>query len=281
MRRPWALPRRGAEPRERSIRGEDRRPFASGRRIRYTRPMAGEKTGKRRQKAAAGEGTGASALRLSSDPRKERRYEPKAGSTAIASVIGMSVGALLLGAGVYAQFLRGEALGPHKYASYLLLGGALLLLAVAIFGPRAATPLRVGDAGIGREKDGSEIDRIEWRDIKRIVLGGDALTIESPGDTLIVSLKLHAQAAARIVAEAKARIPKALDDVDDKELETLDSGEGEVIPLEPAQVAGSRCKATDKLIAFEKDARLCGKCGEVYAKDSVPSNCLTCEAKLR
>lgn len=246
--------------------------------------MAAEKTTKRKQKTS-GEGTsagGATALRLSSDPRKERRYEPKAGTSAVVSVVGMSIGAVLLGAGVYAQFLRDAALGPHKLAPYLLLGGALLLLAVALFGPRAATPIRVGDAGIAREKDGGEIERIEWRDIARILLGGDALTIESPGDTMVLPLNVHGQAAARIVAEAKSRIPKVLDeDLDEKALPTLESSEGEVIPLEPAQVAGARCKATDKLIAFEKDARLCGKCGEVYAKDAVPQKCLTCDAKLR
>jgi hypothetical protein len=54
-----------------------------------------------------------------------------------------------------------------------------------------------------------------------------------------------------------------------------------VVPLEPPQAAGQRCKASDKLIAFEKDARVCGRCGEVYHKEGVPSACLTCGAKLR
>ncbi|MFT3769326.1 MAG: hypothetical protein QM820_28140 [Minicystis sp.] len=245
--------------------------------------MAGEKTGKRKQKSAGGggEGGGASALRLASDPRKERRYEPKASTTGVISVIALSIGAVLLGAGTYAQWFRAEALGPHPAAPWLLLAGALLLIAIALFGPRSATPLRVGDAGIGREKDGGEIERIEWRDIARIVLGGDALTIESPGNTLVVPVKLHPQAAARIVAEGRSRIPAKVEEINDDALDKLDDGEGTVLPLESAQVAGSRCKATDKLIAFEKDARLCGKCGEVYHKDAVPPKCLTCEAKLK
>jgi hypothetical protein len=243
--------------------------------------MAAEKTTKRKAKTTGeGGGAGGGALRLTSDPRKERRYEPKAGASAVISVVGLSVGAVLLGAGTYGQWLRAEDLGPHKFAPWLLLAGALLLIAVALFGPRAVTPLRVGDAGIGREGDGNDVDRIEWRDITRIGLDGDAVTVESPGNTLVVSLKFHPHAAARIVAEGRVRIPEKLDDIDDKALDKPDDAEGEVLPLEKPQLAGSRCKATDKLIAFQKDARLCGRCGEVYHKDSVPPQCLTCAAKL-
>lgn len=246
--------------------------------------MAGEKTTKRRQKSSGGGEKGGgepSMLRLTSDPRKERRFEPKASTTAVISVVGLSIGAVLLGAGVYGQWLRAEELGPHKAAPWLLLGGALLLIAVAVFGPRAATPLRVGDAGVGKERDGGEVERVEWRDVTAVTLRGDALTLESPGTTLIVPLALHAAAAARILAEARRRIPAKVGDVDDAAAGKPDSSEGEVIPLEPAQAAGARCRATDKVIAFEKDARLCGSCGEVYHKDAVPPRCLTCEAKLR
>lgn len=243
--------------------------------------MAGDKTGKRRQKAVAGEGERASALRLPGDPRKERRYEPGAGTSAVVSVIGLSIGAVALGAGTYAQWMRAEGLGPHPYSPWLLLGGALLLIAVALFAPRAATPIRVGDAGIGREKDANDIERIEWRDITRVLLGRDALTLESPGNTMILPIKQNAQAVARIVSEARARIPAKAEDVDAKLLEELDPTAGETLPLEPAQVAGARCKATDKLISFEKDARLCGKCGEIYLKDAVPSSCLSCGASLQ
>jgi hypothetical protein len=241
--------------------------------------MAAEKTTKRKKSTT---GEGATALRLRSDPRKERRYEPKESAAAWISMGAMSVGALLLGAGVYGQWLRAEALGPHKLAPYLLLGGALVLLLVAFAGPRTALPIRVGDAGVGSERDGSDVDRIEWRDVIRIGLSAGMLTVESSGNTLAVSLKLHGQAAARIVSEARARIAGRVDEeLDDKQLEPIDGDAGEVLPLEAPQIAGSRCKATDKLIAFEKDARLCGQCGEVYHKDSVPPTCLTCEAKLK
>jgi hypothetical protein len=243
--------------------------------------MAGEKTEKtttKRKQKSSGE---ASALRLSSDPRKERRFEPKAGATAVVSVVALSIGAVALGAGTYAQWMRAEALGPHPQAAWMLLSGALLLIAVAVFGPRAATPLRVGDAGIGAEKDGGEVERIEWRDVARVVVGGGAITVESPGHTLTVPFKLHPEAAARIVHEVRHRIAGKLDEASTEGLPEFDPKAGEVKTLEEAQVAGQHCKASDRQIAFEKDARLCAKCGEVYHKEAVPPTCLTCDAKLK
>jgi hypothetical protein len=242
--------------------------------------MAAEKTTKRRQKGAREAGEGSGGLRTRSDPRKERRFEPRASAVAVISVVGMSVGAVLLGAGVYGQWLRAEELGPHKLAPWLLLGGALLLLAVGLFGPRTAKPVRVGDAGVGLENDAGEVLRIGWHEVTHVVLGSDLLTVQASGASISIPVKLHAQAAARVVAEARARVPSKVDEIEKDALEAVDDTAGEVLPLDPPQVAGSRCKASDKLIAFEKDARFCGRCGEVYHKEHVPPSCLTCEAKL-
>lgn len=256
--------------------------------------MAAEKTIKRRQRS--GKGSGATALRTGSDPRQERRYEPKASPSAVISMVVLSVGAVLLGVGTYGQWLRrwgyeaftahpdpavAEALVPHPAAAWILLAGALALIAVALFGPRPVRPIRVGDAGIGAEIEENEIERVAWKDVTRILLGGDMLTVESAGTNLSIPVKLQPQAAARVVAEARQRIPAKLEDVDDATLAKLDDAEGELRPLDPPHVAGARCKATDRLIAFEQDARLCGRCGEVYYKESVPEQCLSCEAKLR
>ena len=254
--------------------------------------MAGEKTTRRKQKSSRGDGDG-TALRTGADPRMERRYEPKASPGAVISWLVLSIGTVLLGAGTYAQWLRdvappligghapAEPLGPHPAAVWLLLAGALSLIAIAVFGPRTARPVRVGDGGVGTEVEADEIERVEWHDVTRILLGSDLLTIESPGTNLSIPVKLHPQAAARVVAEAKKRIPARIEDVDAAGFEKLDDAEGEVLPLDPPHVAGARCKATDKLIAFEKDARLCGRCGEVYYKESVPDRCLTCDARLK
>jgi hypothetical protein len=200
-------------------------------------------------------------------------------------MLGLSIGSVLLGAGVYGQWLRSmvrpEITEAHPYAGYLLLAGALVCGGIALFGPRAVKPVRVGDAGVGLEKDGGEVERLEWRDVTRILLGGDMVTFQGLGTVVAIPIKQHPEAAARAIAEAKRRIPKKLEDADTSALPKPDDDEGEVTPLEKPQLAGARCKASDELIAFEKDARLCGRCGEVYHKDHVPEQCLTCEARLK
>jgi hypothetical protein len=250
--------------------------------------MAAEKTTRKRPRPAASQPDAREStqnLRLRKDPRKEWRYQPTSTGSAWITMLGMSIGGVVLGAGVYGQWLRSYAnptiTEPHPYAGYLLLGGALFLAAVALFGPRQAKPIRVGDAGVGREKDGTDVERIEWRDVTRILLDGDMLTFQGTGAVIAIPLKQHPQAAARALSEAKRRIPKKLEDVDGSSVPKLDDDEGEVVPLEKPQLAGARCKASDELIAFEKDARLCGVCGEVYHKAHVPERCLTCDAVLK
>jgi hypothetical protein len=224
-------------------------------------------------------------LRLRKDPRTEWRYLPSSAGAAWVTMLGLSIGSVLLGAGVYGQWLRGmarpELAEPHPYAAYLLLAGALVLAGIGLFGPRSVKPVRVGDAGVGLEKDGGEIERLEWRDVTRILLGADMVTFQGAGAVVAIPVKQHPQAAARAVAEAKRRIPKKLEEGDGTALPKLEDDEGEVMPLEKPQLAGARCKASDVLIAFEKDARLCGRCGEVYHKDHVPERCETCDARLK
>src|SRR5579871_4973723 len=244
--------------------------------------MPAEKTPRRRKKS---EPAKTSQLRLLKDPRSERRYEPMAAASAWISMLGLSIGAVLLGAGVYGQWLRAsvrpDVTEAHPYAPYLLMGGALVLAAVALLGPRQARPIRVGDAGVGSEKDAGEIERIGWNQVTRVLFSGDLLTFQGQGAVLSIPVKQHPQAAARALSEAKARIPGKVEDVDAKAIPALDDDAGETLPLDRAQLAGARCKASDELIAFEKDARLCGRCGEVYHKAHVPDRCLTCEAPLK
>src|SRR5262249_18428024 len=96
---------------------------------------------------------------------------------------------------------------------------------------------------------------------------------------------VHPQAVARALKEARARIPRHMKEVEVKDVaadaEKVDDSVGVVVALEPPQVAGLRCKKSDKLIAFERDARLCGRCGELYHKDGVPVRCVTCNARLK
>jgi hypothetical protein len=245
--------------------------------------MAAEKT--KRRRAASEPEVSKSMLRLRKDPRTEWRYAPTGAGSAWITMLGMSIASVLLGAGVYGQWLRSmvraDVTEPHPYAAYLLLGGALLLGALALFGPRQTRPIRVGDAGVGIEKDATDVERIAWKDVTRILFAADMLTFQGSGAVIAIPMKQHAQAAARALAEAKRRIPAKLEDVDTSGAPKLDDETGEVVPLEKPQLAGARCKASDELIAFEKDARLCGSCSEVYHKAHVPDRCLTCDALLK
>lgn len=219
-------------------------------------------------------------LRQLSDPRHERRYEPTTSAFAIVTVLLFSIGAVALGAGVYAQWLRTGDAGPHPWSMYLLIAGAVLLLAVALFGQTGARPVRVGDGGVAVERDESTVERIAWCDVSRLLISSDAVTVQGEGVTLSVPRGAQALAASRIVKEARHRIPAKVEG--DASVEPPPGAvEPANEPLEPPQIAGQTCKASGKVISFEKDARLCGRCGELYHKSHVPDRCATCDAKLR
>jgi hypothetical protein len=220
-------------------------------------------------------------LRSRTDPRQERRYEAKSSLWAVVTVVFASIGAVLAGAGTFGQWLRNEQLGPHPWSPYLLAGGAALLFATALFGQRPAKAVRVGDAGVAQENDAADIDRIEWRDVHRILVSTDTITVQASGHSISVPIGAHPAASARVLAEATARIPKRVENEPGLSVEAPANDDAEIITLDPPQVAGTHCRASDKPIAFEKDARLCGQCGEVYAKDAVPKACLGCDARLR
>lgn len=242
--------------------------------------MEVDKPVKRKRKPSGSEPAG-SFLRQRSDPRTERRFQPRSTPAAALTMLGGSLGALALGAGIFAQWLRADDRGPHPYAPYLLGAGIALLAVVLLFGRWTPRPLRIGDAGVAVEKGAGELERIAWCDVIRLLLSDNALTLHSPGASISIPLAVHPQAAARALSEARTRIPARAEPLKDDALPPPDDALAEVLPLEPPQVAGQRCKSTDKLIAFEADARLCGRCGELYHKDGVPLRCATCDAPLR
>lgn len=207
--------------------------------------------------------------------RKERRFQPKQTHTSILAVAGGMVGALVLGAGVYDQWINDN---PHPYARWIVTGGVVVLGAALWFGDTSAHPVRVGEAGIAVEK-GDELVRLAWCDIERISVdrgqlvakGNDALTLTIP-------LGAHPAAVAWILAEGTQRIPRKMD-VKGSVVDSLpkpSESDGEVRAIEGLQVAGKKCAASDMTIAFERDARLCPNCAQVYHKDHVPKKCVTC-----
>ena len=150
-------------------------------------------------------------------------------------------------------------------------------------GTSGEPPLRVGDAGIAVEKGGLRrmpwyaVERIEWRDmaVQNFRQGhelGAPMNITIPTES-------HGTAAAWVVREARARIPRAVDVPEDVALPNTSTSDGETVRLEPTQVVGKHCAASGKIIAFEPDARVCPRCERVYHRAHVPGTC-ECGATL-
>jgi hypothetical protein len=215
------------------------------------------------------------------DPRSERRFEPRTSPATLLTWVGMSVGAVLAGSGAYGQWLRGEALGPSKYAPWLLGASAFTLFAVALFGRWGAAALRVGDAGVALEKDHGELERIAWHQITGVTHAVGMVTVQGPGTAIGIPVAVQPDAAALFASELAVRLPARAETLASAGLPPASSGAGTVLPLDPPQVAGLRCRKSDKIISFERDARFCGRCGELYHTASIPRRCLTCEALLR
>jgi hypothetical protein len=210
--------------------------------------------------------------------RTERRFLPEATHTSwLAAGLGMA-GSLALGAGVWGQWLMEN---PPRYAPYLVTVGAAGLGAGLWLGSATTFPVRVGDAGIAIER-GAEVTRVLWCDIEALELSGGNLVAKTPGLTLSIPVGAHPKATAFIAAEAQRRLAKILKG-DEASWKALGGGAeptGEETPVLGDQVAGRRCAATKKIISFERDARLCQNCAQVYHKDNVPQKCITCDAEL-
>ena len=207
----------------------------------------------------------------------ERRFtvEPTERSNYQALVGGL--GAAALGAGAYATWIHDA---PMPIAPYLFGGGTLALIVASVMGSSDSVPLRVGDAGVAVERGGGQPDRIRWFEVEKVWLEGkDRVVVEGAGKRIVVPAAHHAQAAGWILKEALTRIPKKVN-VDGERREALArvvSDHAEVVAVEPMQVTGRRCKASNAIISFEREARACPSCGEVYDRKHVPEKCLTCE----
>jgi hypothetical protein len=210
--------------------------------------------------------------------RKERRFLPEPTYSSKVAVGGGMLGALVLGAGVYAQWIMQE---PPAYAPYLFAGGAIALGASLWFGDAGAVPLRVGDAGLAIEK-GNDLVRLAWCDIERVFVENTELIAKGKELTLKIPTGAHPKAVAWILAEGTRRVPEVMD-VKRSALANLPEpkdADGELVTIDAIQVTGRHCAASDKPISFERDARLCPNCAQVYLKDSVPKTCVTCKAEL-
>jgi hypothetical protein len=220
--------------------------------------------------------------------RHERRFEPRPTTNpALVYLLG-GIGAVAMGAGVWAQF--GSAFvdqpegapEPLKLARYILIAGTLLVGAAIWIGTSGDPTLRVGDGGVALDKSGVRrvpwyaVERVEWREEAVRVVGKDEMG--SP-ITIVARAATHPQAAAWIVKEARERIPAVVDVPEDATLLEPRNDAGETLALEPPQVVGKHCAASGKVIAYEPDARVCPRCERVYHKAHVPDSC-ACGAPL-
>jgi hypothetical protein len=211
----------------------------------------------------------------------ERRFvpEPTGRSNTIALVGG--VAALAFGAGAYGQWVHDT---PLESAPVLLAVGALGIVLAAVLGDPGGAPIRVGKAGVAVERGRQQPDRIPWWEVERVILDPNgSIVVEGPqGRRISAAVAHHAAAAAWILKEALDRIPKRVAIQPDLQpallRDTLEGGA--LVPAEPVQTAGRRCKASNLLISFEDDARLCEQCGQVYHRTRAPERCMTCDAKL-
>ncbi len=239
--------------------------------------MATGKKSKRKPEAAAKKaGAEPTWLRSPTDRRTERRFEPRSNSAALFGTLISCVGAVGLGAGVFGQFVRKA--GPHPYALYLMVAGSMLFFLGFIVSSRAVPALRVGDAGLAAER-GGVVERLAWFDVDVVRFASGALTFSGFGRLITIPVAAHPDAAWLALAEARGRIPARVAGIDD-ELPKMTQNAGELVVLDEPQMAGLRCKASDRLITFEGDARLCGRCGQSYHREEVPKHCKTCDARL-
>jgi hypothetical protein len=210
--------------------------------------------------------------------RKERRFSPEPTySSRLVAYAGMA-GALVLGAGVYAQWVREP---PLAYAPVMVAVGAIVL-AFALWKSSAELGnVRVGEAGVALEQ-GNELVRILWCDIERIALDGGRISVRSRQQSIVFPVEAHPKATTWLVSEAGRRVPDVVS-MSRTEIEKFGEPkefDGEMVTIEALQVTGRHCRASGKPIAFERDARLCPNCGETYLKDQVPKKCVTCQNEL-
>jgi hypothetical protein len=179
---------------------------------------------------------------------------------------------------VYGQWVKDV---PFESAPVLVTLGAVGLGFGLWLSNASAFPVRVGDSGVAIER-GSEVTRLLWCDIEEIRVERGDLVVKSPSLSLAIPLGAHPMAAAHIVAQAERRLPKIVkvDEAGKRAIPRVDETEGQEVPVAADQVAGRRCAATNKIISFERDARLCPTCAQVYNKDNVPKICVTCGADV-
>ncbi len=209
--------------------------------------------------------------------RRETRFFPQSNANPIVIRVVFAIGASLLGAGAYEQFLATAE--PWKYTPYLLASGALAFALSIWFGTSGDMILRVGDGGVGIDR--GEVRRIPWYEVTDVFFDPQLKSVSVKGKDegganlrIDAKLKSQPQAAAWIVKEARARIPKIVEVTGEGSDDIPEANHSsDVILLEDLQIVGRKDAVTGKAIAYEPDARVCKRCERIYYKKSVPKKC--------
>jgi len=211
--------------------------------------------------------------------RRERRFEPRVTTNPKITMGTGLVGAIVLGAGFYGQFVRPQTViaEPLTYAPPMIAVGAVITAIAIWIGTTSEASIRVGDSGMAKERGG--IERMPWYGVTKVGWDENTTSVLVHGTVdggasaeWSVSTRVHPHASAWIVKEARARIPKVVDIPDSAKIpDAVEAGEPFV--LEPPQVVGRHCASSDTVIAYEPDARLCPQCERAYHKDHVPADC--------
>jgi hypothetical protein len=206
---------------------------------------------------------------------RERRFLPEqTHASRLSAAVGMA-SSVVLGVGVYGQWMRETPLG---HAAEMVAIGAAGLGAALWISSTGQFPVRVSDFGIGIERAG-EVSRLRWCDLQKVRIVRGNLVLSTSNAEIRIPIGAQPKAVARIVAEAQRRVP-AVVDVDAARrgsLAPVKDSDGDLVNVEGVQLAGFRCAASDLVLAFERDARLCPTCGEVYHHEHVPKKCVTCD----
>jgi F0F1-type ATP synthase assembly protein I len=210
--------------------------------------------------------------------RFERRFVPERSNAAMFTMVGAMIGGLAVGAGVYGQWF----LDPRvAQAPWLVAGGAVVLAAVILWGDMQGVIVRVGDGGVALEES-SGTRRLAWCDMKEVVLKDGVFRLKGKDKSLVFKVGANPLGAAWVLREAEQRIAKRLqaEKAERQALVDTKSNDGERMEVEPLQVTGRLCRASERVLTFERDARFCLRCGEVYHQEELPERCLTCEQEL-
>jgi hypothetical protein len=237
--------------------------------------------------------------------RTERRFLPESTINPKMLYAGIGLGALALGAGMYAYFLReprglsdaaitagfanGEAYktaldnaqsAANAQAFWMMSAGAIVLAIALWFTSSGEAALRVGVPGVALERGG--VHRIPWYTLEALtwLTGEEAFEVKGRDEedkpfSFQIKARAHTPGIAWLLKEAKDRLPSLLEGVPSDVLERFpeaNANDGTVI-IQPVQVVGKRCAISKRVIAYEPDARVCPNCECVYHMTHVPAVC--------